>query len=83
LDFNEFLLNLPNELNQLQIIGTKAFLLSVHLKKKDVDNLYPAAISLKESLKTFEYTESRVKPHFAKLVAEVRHSAQTAMMNGL
>ena len=67
----------------MNIIGTKQFLLSVKLKKNDVDNLYPAAISLKESLKTFEYTESRVKPHFAKLVASVRHNAQTEMMRGL
>ena len=49
--------------------------LSIHLKAQDVQNLYPTAMSLQESLRTFEYTESRVTSKFAKLVAESRLQA--------
>jgi len=69
------LLHLPQELNQLKIMDKK-MPLSIHLKSQDVQNLYPIAMSLQESLRTFEYTESRVRPEFAKLVAEVRQEAQ-------
>jgi len=65
------LLNLPQELNQLKIMDKK-MPLSIHLRAQDVQNLYPIAMSLQESLRTFEYTESRVAPKFAKLVAESR-----------
>jgi len=57
--------------------------LSIHLRSQDVQNLYPIAMSLQESLRTFEYTESRVAPKFAKLVAESRLQAQRGMMRGL
>jgi len=40
-------------------------------------------MSLQESLRTFEYTESRVTPKFAKLVAETRLQAQQQMQIGL
>jgi hypothetical protein len=50
--------------------------LSIHLRSQDVQNLSPIAMSLQESLRTFEYTESRVIPKFAKLVAESRLQAQ-------
>jgi hypothetical protein len=40
-------------------------------------------MSLKESLRTFEYTESRVTPKFAKLVAETRQQAQHQLGRGL
>ena len=57
--------------------------LSIHLRAQDVQNLFPIAVSLQESLRTFEYTESRVASHFAKLVAETRLNAQNNMMKGL
>ena len=57
--------------------------LSIHLRSQDVQNLSPIAMSLQESLRTFEYTESRVVPKFAKLVAESRLQAQQQMMKGL
>jgi hypothetical protein len=57
--------------------------LSIHLRSQDVQNLYPIAMSLQESLRTFEYTESLVAPKFAKLVAESRLQAQRGMMRGL
>lgn len=40
-------------------------------------------MSLQESLRTFECTESRVIPKFAKLVAEVRIQAQQQVTRGL
>jgi dynein heavy chain 1 len=76
------LLNLPQELNQLKIME-KRMPLSIHLKAQDVQNLYPIAMSLQESLRTFEYTESRVVPKFAKLVAQTRLTAQQQMSKGL
>lgn len=48
-----------------------------------MQNLFPIAVSLQESLRTFEYTESRVAAQFAKLVAESRLTAQNQMMRGL
>jgi len=82
------LLNLPQELNQLTImaitnITVKKMPLSIQLKSQDVQNLFPIAMSLQESLRTFEYTESRVIPKFAKLVAESRLQAQQQMLRGL
>lgn len=82
LDFNMQLLHLPQELNQLKIMDKK-MPLSIHLRSQDVQNLYPIAMSLQESLRTFEYTESRVVAKFAKLVAESRLQAQQQMMRGL
>lgn len=81
LDFNQQFLHLPYELNQLKIM-TKKMPLSIYLRAQDVQNLYPIAVSLQESLRTFEYTETRVAPNFAKLVAEVRFNAQTIMLKG-
>jgi hypothetical protein len=69
------LLHLPQELNQLKIMAQK-MPLSIHLRAQDVQNLFPIAVSLQESLRTFEYTESRVAAQFAKLVAESRLTAQ-------
>ena len=83
LDFHAQLLHLPQELNQHKIMEDKRLPLSIHLKSQDVQNLYPIAMSLQESLRTFEYTESRVAPHFAKLVAESRQQAQALMTRGL
>jgi dynein heavy chain 1 len=83
LDFDMQLLHLPQELNQLKIMDDRRLPLSIHLKAQDVQNLYPIAMSLQESLRTFEYTESRVVPKFAKLVAESRLQAQQLMMRGL
>lgn len=83
LDFNTQLLHLPQELNQHKIMEDKRLPLSIHLKSQDVQNLYPIAMSLQESLRTFEYTESRVAQHFAKLVAESRQQAQALMTRGL
>jgi dynein heavy chain 1 len=83
LDFNMQLLHLPQELNQLKIMDGTRLPLSIHLKAQDVQNLYPIAMSLRESLRTFEYTESRVTPKFAKLVAESRLQAQQLMARGL
>lgn len=40
-------------------------------------------MSLQESLRTFECTESRVIPKFSKLVAEVRIQAQQQVTRGL
>lgn len=82
------LLNLPQELNQLTIMAitnvtVKKMPLSIQLKSQDVQNLFPIAMSLQESLRTFEYTESRVIPKFAKLVAESRLQAQQQMLRGL
>ena len=57
--------------------------LSIHLRAQDVQNLFPIAMSLQESLRTFEYTEGRVIPKFAKLVAKSRDDAQQQMMRGL
>jgi DNA anti-recombination protein RmuC len=81
LDFNEFLIYLPQELNQLRIMGER-FLLSITLRATDVHQLYPIYCSLQESMKTFEYTQSRVTPQFSKLVAKVRHQAQERMIHG-
>ena len=57
--------------------------LSIHLRAQDVQNLFPIAVSLQESLRTFEQTDGRVDPKFAKLVAESRLQAQNNMMRGL
>jgi len=73
---------LPQELNQLKIMSQK-MPLSIHLRAQDVQNLFPIAVSLQESLRTFEYTEGRVAAQFAKLVAESRLTAQNQMMRGL
>jgi dynein heavy chain 1 len=76
------LLHLPQELNQLKIMNQK-MPLSIHLRAQDVQNLFPIAVSLQESLRTFEYTEGRVGAKFAKLVAETRLTAQNQMMRGM
>lgn len=76
------LLHLPQELNQLKIMNQK-MPLSIHLRAQDVQNLFPIAVSLQESLRTFEYTEGRVEPQFAKLIADHRLQAQNQMMRGL
>ena len=57
--------------------------LGIQLRAQDVQHLYPIAMSLQESLRTFEYTENRVAPKFEKLVAECRKQAQEKMMRGL
>ena len=82
LDFNMKLLHLPQELNQLKIMEKK-MPLGIQLRAQDVQHLYPIAMSLQESLRTFEYTENRVAPKFEKLVAECRKQAQEKMMRGL
>ena len=82
LDFNMKLLHLPQELNQLKIMEKK-MPLGIQLRAQDVQHLYPIAMSLQESLRTFEYTENRVAPKFEKLVAECRKLAQEKMIRGL
>jgi hypothetical protein len=46
--------------------------LSIHLRSLEFQNLYSIAMSLQESLRTFEFTENRIQLKFAKLVANSR-----------
>jgi len=57
--------------------------LSIHLRSLEFQNLYSIAMSLQESLRTFEFTENRIQLKFAKLVANSRKQAQYHMLRGL
>ena len=83
MDVNMKLLQLPMELNQLKIIGIKNISITLGLKAHDFVHMLPLANCFQESLRTFEYTENRIMPNFAPLVAEIRLSTQQKMLKGL
>lgn len=82
LNFNQKLFSLFKEQANLKRLGFRPTL-SVSLKSSDVQGLYPIATSIQESLRTFQYTNSKVTGRFAKLVAQVRSDVQNQLLEGL
>lgn len=57
--------------------------ITVAYKLNDLKLLYPVARSIQESLRTFNYTNSKVADRFIKLVAQKKNDAQKFLLEGL
>lgn len=81
LNFNTNFFNILKEKPNIDRIGIKLSI-SVTFKLTDFKLLYPLVCSVQETLRTFNYTNSRVTDRFAKLIAEKKNDAQRAMLEG-
>ena len=82
LNFNQKLFSLFKEQANLKRLLFKPTL-SITLKSQEVQNLYPIATSIQESLRTFQYTNSKITDKFVKLVAQVKNDVQQSLLEGL
>jgi hypothetical protein len=74
LNFNTNFFNILKEKPNIDRIGIKLSI-SVTFKLTDFKLLYPLVCSVQETLRTFNYTNSRVTDRFAKLIAEKKNDA--------
>jgi hypothetical protein len=52
-------------------------------KSESLEPIYPIAMSLQQSLRTFQVTNSKVNDSFAMLIAVKKNEAQDVLMQGL
>jgi hypothetical protein len=52
-------------------------------KADQVEQIYPIAMSLQQSLRTFQVTNSKMSEAFTMLVAAKKNEAQTVLLQGL
>jgi len=74
LNFNTNFFNILKEKPNIDRIGIKLSI-TVNFKITDINFLYPLVCSVQETLRTFNYTNSRVTDRFAKLIAEKKNDA--------
>lgn len=88
MNFNEELFRLHKEKLNLDRAITRfdlPFKMSIHAKiKSDVfEKLYPIAMSLQQSLRTFQVTNSKISEEFEMLINEKKNEAQQQLLLGL
>ena len=81
-NFNMDFFNILKEKPNLDRYGCKSSM-TVDFKISDLKHLYPIVCSIQESLRTFNYTNSRVSDRILKLIADKKNAAQRAMLEGL
>jgi len=88
LNFNEELFRLHKEKLNLDRAITRfdlPFKMSIHAKIKSdtFEKLYPIAMSLQQSLRTFQVTNSKIGEEFEMLINEKKNEAQQQLLLGL
>ena len=88
LNFNEELLRLHKEKKSLiRIIHHFSLQMNMssyaQYKSDEFQKYQPIAMSLQQSLRTFQVTIGKVTPEFDMLIAEKKHAAQDQLMVGL
>lgn len=73
-NFNMNFFNILKEKPNLDRYGIKLSI-TVGFKISDLKLLYPMVCSIQESLRTFNYTNSRVTDRFVKLIADKKNDA--------
>lgn len=81
-NFNMQLFEILKDKPNLERHGFRASI-TVTYKLNDLKILYPIARSIQESLRTFQYTNSKVTDKFVKLVALKKNEAQKNLLEGL
>jgi len=82
LNFNKKLFHLFKEQTNLKRLDFRP-ILSITIKSAEVQNLYPFALSLQESLRTFSYVNSKVSDKILLLIAKVKKETQNLLFEGL
>ena len=81
-NFNMQLFSILKEKPNLERHGLRPSI-TIAYKLNDLKLLYPVARSIQESLRTFNYTNSKVEDKFIKLVALKKNEAQKSLLEGL
>lgn len=82
LNFSEKQFHLFKETNSLKKLGFSP-IFSITLRSHDIQSMFPIALSLQDSLRTFNYINTQVNERFDLLVAKVRLTTQKSLLNGL
>lgn len=81
-NFNTRLFDILKEKPNLERHGLHPGITATH-KLNDLKNMQPWARSIQESLRTFNYTNSKVSDKFVKLIAVAKNKAQNSLLEGL
>jgi dynein heavy chain 1 len=71
LNFSEQLFHIFKETNNLKRLGFRQ-IFSITLRAQDMQYMYPIALSLQDSLRTFNYINTKVTDKFELLIAKVK-----------
>jgi dynein heavy chain 1 len=82
INFDPQIIVLFKEVRNLQWLGYRVPF-SITLLSSSAKQVYPFAVSLKETIRTYTQTCSRVIPEIATLVAGYKHQVQTILSEGL
>jgi dynein heavy chain 1 len=81
-NFDERIINLFKEVRNLYWLKTK-LPYTITFKAEEAQGLYPYAVSLQESLRTFNLVNSKIDDRIAKLVATYRREVQATIEAGI
>lgn len=81
-NFDEKIINLFKEVRNLNWLKVK-LPYTITFKAEEAQGLYPYAVSLQESLRTFNLVNSKIDDRIAKLVATYRKEVQVTIEQGI